>query len=769
MERSKQDEGSGSGRKILEAMRQALPFGIGVDKPRHFRDMGRVLWENRDSLGYAWRILNHGVCDGCSLGPRGLQDDVIEGTHLCMSRLKLLRLNTMPAIADEVLFGDIERLRAMTNEELHKLGRLPYPMVYRPGTRGFVRLSWDEAARLAADALRATEPDRAAMFVTSRGLTNESYYALQKFMRMYGTNNVDLCARLCHAATVSGLQATLGVKAPTLSLVDLIGTDILFLFGTDLVNNQPVSAKYLHYAKKAGTHVVVINPLREKGLERYWVPSVTESAIFGTKIMDELVQVKIGGDIALINGMLKAMDELATARPEHPRDADELELARQVFAHDFIARHTTGFEALLERVRAQSWSELERISGVDEATMRALGARYARARSAVFVYSMGLTQHQFGVENVQAIVNLALSRGMLGREKCGILPIRGHSGVQGGGELAVSPSGLPNGMAVGPEGAAALAAEWGGFPLPTEAGLDTGAQIHAAYEGALDVLYSVGGNLLETMPDRAYTKAALENVKVRIHQDIVLNTSTLLEAREAVLVLPARTRYEQRGGGTSTNTERRVRYSPEIPGPRIGETLEEFLIPAVIARELMPEKASEFAWSDAQDVREEIGRVVPLYRGIETLTAEGQWIQPGGPQLCTDGFPNMPDGRARFTPLDPPEIHVPEGRFYLTTRRGKQFNSMTFGEVDAQQGTKRRDVVFICRRDARRLGVRPGERVIVRSEIGQMEARVHLDDVTPGALVAYWPEANVLITNRYDPVSREPDYNALVEIVKVDG
>ncbi|MDP6935446.1 MAG: molybdopterin-dependent oxidoreductase, partial [Myxococcota bacterium] len=242
------------------------PFGVGKDKPHHFLEMLEVLWENRDSLPYAWRILNKGVCDGCSLGPRGMKDDVIDGIHLCTSRLKLLRMNTMPELVPTDLMN-IERLRSMTNRELQELGRLPFPFVYRPGDRGFSRVTWDEALDLLASKLRDTPGERQGWFVTSKGLTNEAYYTLTKSARLAGTNNVDLCSRLCHAATVTGLKSTIGVGAPTCSLSDMIGTDLLLLWGTNIANNQPVTMKYLAYAKQQGTRVVVINPVLEKGLE----------------------------------------------------------------------------------------------------------------------------------------------------------------------------------------------------------------------------------------------------------------------------------------------------------------------------------------------------------------------------------------------------------------------------------------------------------------------------------------------------------------------
>src|SRR5438552_3520859 len=188
--------------------------------------MAKIAWENKDSAAYAMRILRHGVCDGCSLGPRGLKDDVIEGTHLCLTRLNLLRLNTMPAMKPEV-WQDIARLRRMSNSELHQLGRVSQPLIRRNGDPGFRAISWDEAYRTIADAFHATTPERIGFFVTSRGITNETYYVAQKVPRMLGTNNVDLCARLCHAATVAGLKDTLGVAAPTCSLKDLIGPDLI--------------------------------------------------------------------------------------------------------------------------------------------------------------------------------------------------------------------------------------------------------------------------------------------------------------------------------------------------------------------------------------------------------------------------------------------------------------------------------------------------------------------------------------------------------------
>jgi molybdopterin-dependent oxidoreductase alpha subunit len=731
--------------RLVRALRLLVPFGVLVTtKPRHYREMLRVLYENRGRWIYALRILRHGVCDGCSLGPRGLADDVLPGTHLCLTRLKLLRLNTMGAIPDAAL-GDIDHLRTLTNEALHRLGRIPYPLLRRTGERAFSRISWDEAAGLVADGMRGAGRDSMGMFVTSRGLTNETYYMLQKLWRVAGSPHIDSCARLCHAASSVGLKETIGWAAPTISLSDLIGTDIIFIIGSNLPNNQPVSTKYLRAARKAGARIVVINPFKEPALERYWIPSVPSSALFGTRLMDDYFPVRPGGDIAFLSGVLKALDEVGG------------------WDERFLAERTTGGAALRARLERTPWPEIVSESGVTEAEIRRLAAMYARARTAVVVYSMGLTQYEFGVDNVKMVANFALARGMIGREKCGILPIRGHSGVQGTAECGADADKLPGAVEINDVNSARLEAAWD-HPIPRRAGLRAAHLLDRAGAEGLDLLYLVGGNHLETMPDRQHARRALESVGIRVHQDIVLNTTTLLDAREAVIVLPAETRYEQRSGGTSTSTERRIRFTPEIRGPRIGEARPEWEIPAVIGRKLLPDRPDLFAHRDSGDVRREMASVMPLYEGIDRLEKEGDWVQWGGARLGETGFPNMPDGRARLSVVEIPRIDVPVGRFLLTMRRGKQFNSMTYGNTDPLTGGSLRTHVLLDQRDMTRLGLDEGAAVLLKSDFGSMEAQVKSGPCRSQHAQTFWPEGNVLLGRKYDAQSGEPDYATTVEI-----
>ena len=721
------------------------PNGAGEVKPRHYREMWRTLWENRRHPLYAWRILSKGVCDGCALGVAGFHDWTIEGVHLCTTRLNLLKVNTMGTL-DPAVLADVEALRGRSGGALRDLGRLAHPMVRRAGEPGFTRVSWDEALDLVAGRIREAGPDRFGVYLTSRGLTNEVYYVAQKAVRAMGSNNIDNAARVCHAPSTGVLKRSVGAAATTISYGDLFETDLVVLFGADVANAQPVTMKYLYLARKAGAKVAVVNPYREPGLERYWVPSNVESALFGTKVADEFFSLHTGGDVAFVHGVLKAL------------------IAAGGVDRAFVDAHTEGFDALAALVEAWDWEALERASGASRAEMERFARMYAATRSAIFVWSMGITQHAFGTEAVQAVVNLALARGNVGRPGAGLMPIRGHSGVQGGAEMGAYATVVPGGLPLTPETAGALSERYG-FPVSASPGLTAPRMIEAAERGELDVLYSSGGNFLDVLPDPVGVARALERVPVRVHQDIVVTTQMLLDPGEVVVLLPAATRYEQRDGGTETTTERRIAFSPEIPGPRPGEVRTEWEVFSELAARVAPERAEAVRFSSGWDIRAEIADVVPTYDGIQHLRETGDQVQWGGERLC-DGwtFPTS-DGRAHFVPVEPRVVEVPEGRFLLSTRRGKQFNSMVWNERDPLTGAGR-DAVFLAAEDAAALGLIEGSPITVHSEVGEMEGRVKIAAIRPGNVQAFWPEANVLIAAGVrDPDSDVPDYNAVVEIL----
>ena len=386
---------------------------------------------------------------------------------------------------------------------------------------------------------------------------------------------------------------------------------------------------------------------------------------------------------------------------------------------------------------------------------------YGKARSAILIWSMGVTQHVFGSDNVRAIVNLALSRGNIGRAGAGLMPIRGHSGVQGGAEMGAYATSLPGGIPLDPASAGRLSADYG-FAVPPTPGLSAAEMVEAAHRGEIDILYSCGGNFLEVLPDPYQVREALERVPLRVHQDIVVTTQMLLDPADEVVLLPAATRYEQRDGGTETTTERRVVFGPQIVPP-VGAARTEWEIFLDLARRVDPARSHLIEFASGEDIRAEIARVVPSYQGVEGLAKLGDNVQWGGERLGEGGLFPTPDGKAHFAVVRPPPPPEP-GRFRLSTRRGKQFNTMVFAERDPLTGMNRHDVLMAAT-DLEGLGLTDGAPVTVRSAHGEMDAVARSGRIRPGNVQAFWPEANVLLAPGVrDPEARIPDYNAVVEV-----
>lgn len=779
----------------------SLPFGLRTTKPKHFREMFKVAWRNRDNLAYSWKVLTRGVCDGCALGVAGLHDWTIDGYHLCLTRLNLLRLNTMPE-AEPRQFEDLEklaeRLRAerpkdvrswptgpapsptphhaiegeldedfsdgvyggtWDNAQLRELGRLAYPMLRRRGDPGFRRISWEDAVGRIAARIRACDPKRLAFFITARGVTNEVYYMSQKVARFLGTNHVDNAARLCHAPSTGAMKYALGYAASTCSYRDWYGTDLVVFFGANPANDQPVTTKYLHEAKTFGTKIVLVNPLLEPGMRRYWVPSTPSSAVFGTAITDWWFPVRQGGDIAFLYGTLKILLEKGWLRD------------------DFIRSSTHGWDELKQHLGNLDLAKLETEAGLTREDFTEFAELLHRAKNAVLVWSMGITQHSMGGDGVSMVLNLGLAMGYVGRPKNGLMPIRGHSSVQGGGEMGCYATALPGGKALNASNAAELSAQYG-FPVPAWNGMTAVEMVDACGRGDLDVFYCVGGNFLRTLPDPEHVAEAMRKVPLRVHQDIIFTDQMFIEPSDEVLLLPAKTRYEQDDGGIETSTERRVMFSPEIPR-QVGEARAEWKILRDVAAAAWPERAATLGCETGQAMREEIARVIPFYDGVQHFRRTGDAIQWGGERLCEGGRFATHDGKGHFKRIDLPE-HATRGLaapadssksraagaplFHVSTRRGKQFNTLIYAEIDPLTGASR-DAVFMNPDDAAELQLARGDRVVLVNEMGRFEGSVFPVLLPRGNLQVHWPEGNHLIRRGVvDETAGVPDYNAYVHL-----
>ncbi|HMJ88336.1 MAG TPA: molybdopterin-dependent oxidoreductase, partial [Candidatus Acidoferrum sp.] len=520
-------------------------------------------------------------------------------------------------------------------------------------------------------------------------------------------------------------------------------------------------------AKKLGTKVALVNPYLEPGMKKYWVPSNADSALFGTNITDYWFPVGQGGDIAFLSGVLKVLIE------------------RDWLNHEFIQQHTTDFAALTSHVTPLTFEELERASGLTRADMQEFAALLRDAKNAIFVWSMGITQHAFGADAVSMILNVGLARGYLGRDKCGLMPIRGHSGVQGGAEMGAYSTAFPGGKPINEENAQWLSREYG-FEISNTVGLTACEMVEASARGELDLLYCLGGNFLRTLPEPDYVERAMAKVPLRVHQDIILTDQMFIEGEGDVLLLPAKTRYEQDDGGTETTTERRIILSPEIPR-QVGEAKAEWKILRELAAATYPERSHLLGCETGQQIRDEIARIVPFYDGIQHLTKGGDQFQYGGRHLCADGVCTTSDGKAHFRVVPVPVSKVgswltaPDGdnaqlrpaedsalyQFSVSTRRGKQFNTLIYAEVDPLNGASR-DSVLMNPDDAAALRLKGNDRVALVNELGRFEACVHLAPIARGNLQIHWPEGNVIIRRgSVDAMGGVPDYNATVRVEKL--
>jgi predicted molibdopterin-dependent oxidoreductase YjgC len=356
---------------------------------------------------------------------------------------------------------------------------------------------------------------------------------------------------------------------------------------------------------------------------------------------------------------------------------------------------------------------------------------------------------------MRALINIGLARGLPCRPNAGLVPIRGHSGVQGGAEVGCQPR-------VSADTRAQWTEAWG-FPVPDAPGWTAAEMVDHAARGDVDLFWIVGGNFLETLGDESRSRAALARPRLRIHHDIVFSSSMLIEGEGDVLLLPATTRYESPGGSTETSTERRIIFSPEIPGRRIAEAKPEWWVFREVMARARPD-SERVGLEDAARIRQEIARAVPLYAGIETLRSKGDQVQWGGRRLFADGRFATADGKARFAPVS---LRAPESAgdgFKVSTRRGKQFNSMVQREVDPLTGSGRHDVL-ISAEDLANLQMESGSWATLRSPHGSFTGRLVAAPIRPGNLEVHWPEGNVLLDGaRLDPESMEPDYNAVVVI-----
>lgn len=649
--------------------------------------------------------------------------------------------------------------------DLENEGRLTHPMVYDRATDRYLPISWQDAMTRIGATLRALPDPNMAEFYTSGRASNEAAFLYQLFVREYGTNNFPDCSNMCHEATSVGLPESIGVGKGTVTLEDFDHSDCIFCIGHNPGTNHPRMLTTLREASKRGVPIIAINPLRERGLERFTSPQnpVEMLTLDSTPIASSYYLVKVGGDIAVLKGMMKTLLAL---------DAASLAAGGiGLLDREFIAAHTTGIETLLADLEATSWDAIESASGLSQSDIEAIGTVYARANRVIINYGMGITQHRHGTGNVQQIANLLMLRGNIGREGAGISPLRGHSNVQGDRTVGITE--IPNDALL--DGIARVF----GFEPPREKGHNAVEAVEAIRDGRSKALICLGGNLAVAMSDPAATFEAMRGLDLAVHIATKLNRSHLLLARQS-FILPCLGRTEidmQANGQQSVTVEDSMSMVHASRGglkPASEHLKSEPAIIAEIAKATLPN--TKVQWSemiaDYSRIRDGIEAIFPAFKDFNARI-----LHPGGFRLRNAASERewlTPSRKANFLVYPGLEEDTPnaDGLTLTTIRSHDQYNTTLYGLNDRYRGIKgRRDVVFVNAQDLAKRGLSHGDVVDVSvhdpAEQGLSERILRgvtavAYKIAEGSVAAYYPEANVLVAlDHYDAKSGTPSYKSI--------
>lgn len=646
----------------------------------------------------------------------------------------------------------IAQLQERSDQWLNAQGRLTHPMLLDAGATHYREVGWDEALALLACELKRLSSPHQASFYTSGRTSNEAAFLYQLFIRHFGTNNLPDCSNMCHESSGYGLSEVIGTGKGTVSLEDFHHADAIFVFGQNPGTNHPRMLSTLRAAKKRGATIVAINPLREAGLLRFQHPQKPIDLLGGVPIADLYLQVRGGGDIALLKAIMKVVVE------------------RGGVDQQFVERHTTGFEALVADLAGHSLAELCDECGIDRAQVEQAAEIAIASQATICCWAMGLTQHVHGVANIQEVSNFLLIRGMLGKKGAGACPVRGHSNVQGDRTMGICER--------PPAWAGALAERYG-FRAPEEEGLDTVGTLQAMRAGDVQVFFAMGGNFLSATPDTERTAAALRRCAATAYVSTKLNRAHLVTGRRA-LILPclARTERDPAGFVTVEDSMSCVHSSKGSLAPASSELRSEAAIVAGLAQAVLGE-TTRVSWRELgqsyDSVRALIADTVPGFTGFNERVRK-----PGGfrlPNSARDLDFRSVGGRARFVVLERPRLALKEGQLLLSTVRSHdQFNTTIYGADDRYRGIYgHRHVLLMNPADIAARGLQAGGRVSIHSHFRDETRTAHgfttvAYDVPPGCAAAYFPEANSLVpTEHFAAKSRTPASKGVVITVEAEA
>ncbi|GAA4384205.1 FdhF/YdeP family oxidoreductase [Tsukamurella soli] len=727
-----------------------LTDGAWSSKPYHHaaaswgaaQSVGRILLRQRE-LGrgtHSMFVMNHPTgydCPGCAW-----PDDTKLTLDFCENGVKHVTWEMTPKRVRPEFFQthSVTELADWTDYDLENQGRLTEPMVYDPDTDHYEPISWQAAFDLIGAELRALDDPNQASFYTSGRLSNEATFLYQLLAREYGTNNLPDCSNMCHEASGRALTASIGTGKGTCDLADWEEADALFILGVNAASNAPRMLTALADATRRGATVVHINPLVEVGSTKTIVPhEMVDMALFKATATSKMnIQVRPGGDLALLRGMATVVFEAAETDPT-------------ALDQTFLTDYTAEFEAYRALVAATSWAEITEQAGLPEAEIRRAGEIYLKSEKTIISWCLGVTQHEHGVDSAREIVNLLLLRGNIGRPGAGPSPVRGHSNVQGNRTCGIDhrPS----------ETFLARLDEVCGITSPRQHGLDTVTTVEGMHDGSVKVFVGMGGDFVMAAPDTTHTAAGLRSCELTVQVSTKLNRSHLVHGHKAV-ILPClgRTEKDLRAAGpqgvTVEDAMSMVHISVGKRRPASANLLSEPAIIAGIAAATLPNSATPWQWyvEDYDRIRDVMARVLPGFDGFNDL------IKPRGgfriPQPARQRVFLTPSGRAEFSLAPLPDV-IPTDSDVLvlqTMRSHDQWNTTIYSNNDRYRGIRNlRELIFLNEADMAARGLTEGDFVDITatSKDGSLRTvrrfRALRYDLPKGSAAGYMPEMNALI------------------------
>ncbi|HUY56913.1 MAG TPA: FdhF/YdeP family oxidoreductase [Candidatus Micrarchaeaceae archaeon] len=635
----------------------------------------------------------------------------------------------------------VSELRQRSDWWLEEQGRLTEPLIKRAGSDHYEPISWDDAVGVVAEKLNSLASPDEAVFYTSGRTSNEAAFLYQLFVRAFGTNNLPDCSNMCHESSGTALKEVIGIGKGTVTLQDIEHSDLIIICGQNPGTNHPRMLLSLEKAKQNGGVIVAVNPMPEAGLLRFKNPQRAKGLLArGTALADDYLPIRLAGDQALFLGLGKLLLEAEERAPG------------TVLDRDFISTFTDGFEEYAGNARQASWEEIEESSGLTRGQIDGLANRIMAARSVIVAWAMGLTQHKRAVPTIREVTNVQLLRGNIGRPGAGLLPVRGHSNVQGDRTMGIYEN-MPAAFLD------KLGAEFH-FEPARGPGWDSVNAVAAMRDGHARVLISLGGNLVRAISDTNVAEKAMAKLDLTVSIATKLNRSHLVTG-EVALILPTLGRTErdlQKSGLQRVTVEDSmgaVHATKGVLAPASPELRSEVAIVCGLAHRTLGERVP-IAWeamaNDYSVIRDHIGHVIPGCEDYNVKIARPSGFLLPHPPRDERRFATA-TAKARFSVNELQTVRVPPGRLLLqTVRSHDQFNTTIYSNEDRYRGIHdSRRVVLVNPEDLAELGLADGDHVDVFSEWTDdverclRDYRVVAYPTSRQCAAAYFPEANVLI------------------------